>query len=126
MWVRCLIPSPGCQSAPAAAALQCCLLTTLDQTVGLGSRESTTSHPRGLTTARRAKGSASRSIYLIAWHLSVGLCDVHLAEAVPVLVAGILTPGMADRLVLIAPGGQASVDAILVGVDEGASEQWRP
>src|SRR5829696_3959602 len=31
--------------------------------------------------------------------------DVHLAEAVPVLVAGILTPGMADRLVLIAPGG---------------------
>ena len=46
--------------------------------------------------------------------------DVHLAEAVPVLVAGILTPGMADRLVLIASGGQASVDAILVGVDEGA------
>src|SRR3954467_405341 len=46
--------------------------------------------------------------------------DVHLAEAVPVLVAGILTPGVADRLVLIAPGGQASVDAILVGVDEGA------
>src|SRR4051812_16774125 len=46
--------------------------------------------------------------------------DVHLAEAVPVLVAGILTPGMADRLVLIAPGGQAGVDAILVGVDEGA------
>src|SRR5215210_3900966 len=32
--------------------------------------------------------------------------DVPLAEAVPVLVAGILTPGMADRLVLIAPGGQ--------------------
>src|SRR5215203_2278026 len=47
--------------------------------------------------------------------------DVHLAEPVPVLVAGILTPGMADRLVLIAPGGQASVDAILVGVEEGAS-----
>jgi hypothetical protein len=47
--------------------------------------------------------------------------DVHLAEAVPVLVAGILTPGMADGLMLIAPGGQAGVDAILVGVDEGAS-----
>src|SRR5215213_1033937 len=46
--------------------------------------------------------------------------DVHLAEAVPVLVAGILTPGMAGCLVLIAPGGQAGVDAILVGVDEGA------
>src|SRR3954451_19267371 len=29
--------------------------------------------------------------------------DVHLAEAVPVLVAGILTPGMADCLMLIAP-----------------------
>src|SRR3954470_22516097 len=47
--------------------------------------------------------------------------DVHLAEAVPVLVAGVLTPGMADRLVPVAPGGQAGVDAILVGVDEGAS-----
>src|SRR4051812_722916 len=46
--------------------------------------------------------------------------DVHLAEAIPVLVAGILTPGMADCLVLIAPVLQAGVDAILVGVDEGA------
>ena len=27
---------------------------------------------------------------------------------------------MADRFVLIAPGGQAGVDAILVGMDEGA------
>ena len=33
--------------------------------------------------------------------------DVHLAEAVPILVAGILAPGMADRLVLIAPVLQA-------------------
>src|SRR3982750_4021324 len=48
------------------------------------------------------------------------MVDVPLAEAVPVLVAGILTPGMADRLVLIAPVLQAGVDAILVGVDEGA------
>src|SRR3954467_11936760 len=46
--------------------------------------------------------------------------DVHLAEAVTIFVAGILTPGMADRLVLIAPVLQAGVDAILVGVDEGA------
>src|SRR3954466_10775177 len=46
--------------------------------------------------------------------------DVHLAEAVTIFVARILTPGMADRLVLIAPGGQAGVDAILVGVDERA------
>jgi len=33
--------------------------------------------------------------------------DVHLAEAVAVFVARILTPGMADRLVLIAPVLQA-------------------
>src|SRR4051795_4144781 len=46
--------------------------------------------------------------------------DVHLAEPVPVLVAGILTPGMADCLMLIAPGGQAGIDAILVRMDEGA------
>src|SRR3954453_5542812 len=46
--------------------------------------------------------------------------DVHLAEAVTIFVARILTPGMADCLVLIAPVLQAGVDAILVGVDEGA------
>ena len=46
--------------------------------------------------------------------------DVDLAEAVAVLVAGILAAPMADRLVLVAPGWQASVDAILVRVDEGA------
>src|SRR5215217_2145620 len=46
--------------------------------------------------------------------------DVHLAEAVTIFVARILTPGMADRLVLIAPVLQAGGDAILVGVDEGA------
>src|SRR3954447_5419694 len=52
--------------------------------------------------------------------------DVHLAEAVPIFVAGILTPGMADRLVLIAPVLQAGVDAILVGVDEGALSDGGP
>ncbi len=46
--------------------------------------------------------------------------DVDLTEAVPVLVAGILAAPMADRLVPVAPGWQARVDAILVGVDEGA------
>src|SRR3954462_10823776 len=45
--------------------------------------------------------------------------DVHLAEPIPVLVAGVFTLCVADRLVLIAPGWQAGVDAILVGVDEG-------
>src|SRR5215204_2171045 len=33
--------------------------------------------------------------------------DVHFAEAIAIFVARILTPGMADRLVLVAPGGQA-------------------
>src|SRR5689334_16733340 len=47
--------------------------------------------------------------------------DVHLAEAVPVLVASVFAAPVADRLVPVAPGGQAGVDAILVGVDEGAS-----
>src|SRR3954466_559921 len=46
--------------------------------------------------------------------------DGHLAEPIPVLVAGVFTLCMADRLVLIAPGWQAGVDALLVGVDEGA------
>ncbi len=45
--------------------------------------------------------------------------DVHLTKAVPVLVAGILTASMTDRLVPVAPGWQARVDAILVRVDEG-------
>src|SRR4051812_42687064 len=45
--------------------------------------------------------------------------DVHLAEPVPVLVAGVFAAPVTDRFVLIAPGGQAGVDAILVGVDEG-------
>src|SRR5215207_2366722 len=46
--------------------------------------------------------------------------DVHLAKAIPVLIAGIFAAPVADRFVLIAPGGQAGVDAILVGMDEGA------
>src|SRR5215207_9346130 len=47
--------------------------------------------------------------------------DVHLAEPVPVLVAGVLAAPVTDRLVLAAPGWQAGVDTILVGVDEGAA-----
>src|SRR4051794_24635703 len=46
--------------------------------------------------------------------------DVHLAEAVAVLVAGVFTLSVADALVLVAPDGQAGVDAILVGMDERA------
>jgi len=45
---------------------------------------------------------------------------VDLAEAVPVLVAGVFATGMADRFVPEAPGRQAGVDAILVRVDESA------
>jgi len=50
--------------------------------------------------------------------------DMHLAEAVPILVAGILVASMADRLVPVAPVWQASVDAILVRVDEGDGHPW--
>ena len=46
--------------------------------------------------------------------------DVHLAEAVAVLVAGVFAAPMADRLVPVAPGWQTRVDAVLVRVDEGA------
>ncbi len=46
--------------------------------------------------------------------------DVYLAEAVTVLVASVFAAPMADRLVLVAPGGQARVDAVFVRVDEGA------
>jgi len=45
--------------------------------------------------------------------------DVHLAKAVAILVAGILSASVADRLVSVAPSWQAGVDAILVGVDKG-------
>ena len=46
--------------------------------------------------------------------------DVDLAEAVAVLIARVLAPGVADRLVPVAPVVQAGVDVVLVGVDEGA------
>src|SRR5215212_35097 len=46
--------------------------------------------------------------------------DVDLAEAVAVLVAGAFAPPVADGLVPVAPGLQAGVAAVLVGVDEGA------
>jgi hypothetical protein len=45
---------------------------------------------------------------------------VDLAEAVAVLVAGVLPAPVADGLVLIPPGRQAGIDAVLVGVDAGA------
>src|SRR3954447_13117782 len=42
--------------------------------------------------------------------------DVPLAEPVAILIAGVFTLCVANRLVLIAPGWQAGVDAGLVGV----------
>ena len=45
--------------------------------------------------------------------------DVHFAEAVAILVAGVFAAPMADGLVLVAPSFQASVDAVFIGVDEG-------
>ncbi len=46
--------------------------------------------------------------------------DMHLAEAVAVFVASVFAAPMADRLVPVAPGWQAGVDAVFVRVDEGA------
>src|SRR3954449_122434 len=46
--------------------------------------------------------------------------DVDLAEAVAILVARILPATVADGLVPIAPGRQAGVDVVLVGVDASA------
>src|SRR4051812_12694993 len=46
--------------------------------------------------------------------------DGHLAEAIAVLAASVFTLCVADCLVLIAPGWQAGVDAVLVRVDERA------
>ena len=43
--------------------------------------------------------------------------DVHLAEPVAVLVAGVLAVGVADRPVHVAPRGQPVVDIIFIGVD---------
>jgi len=45
---------------------------------------------------------------------------VDLAEPVAILVAGVFAAPMADRLVVIPPAFQPGVDAILVGVDQGA------
>ena len=45
---------------------------------------------------------------------------MHPAEAVAVLVAGVLAAPVADAFMLVAPSRQASVDIVLVGVDESA------
>src|SRR5689334_6065194 len=45
--------------------------------------------------------------------------DVDLAEPVAVVIPRVLAPGVAHRLVAVAPLVQAGVDVVLVGVDEG-------
>src|SRR5215213_5975174 len=46
--------------------------------------------------------------------------DVDLADAVAILVARVFATSVADRLVPVAPGRQAGVAGVLVGVDAGA------
>jgi len=46
--------------------------------------------------------------------------DVDLAEAVTILIAGILAPTMVDGLVAEAPLRQSAIDRVLVGVDQAA------
>src|SRR4051794_38677834 len=46
--------------------------------------------------------------------------DVDLAEPVAVVIPRVHAPGVAHRLVAVAPLVQAGVDVVLVGVDEGA------
>src|SRR5215218_9510686 len=43
--------------------------------------------------------------------------DVDLAEAVAILAARVLPATVADGLVPVAPGRQAGIDAVVVGVD---------
>src|SRR3954451_1789259 len=50
---------------------------------------------------------------------------MHLAEPVAVLVAGILAAAVADRLVPVAPGRQARVDVVFVGVDQAVRGNGR-
>src|SRR3954467_7230902 len=51
---------------------------------------------------------------------ALGRVDVDLAEAVAVLVTGVLAAAVADALVAVAPFVQTGVDVVLIGVDEGA------
>ena len=51
---------------------------------------------------------------------ALGRVDVDLAEAIAVLVTGILAAAMADGLVPVAPVLQAGVDVLLVGMHQGA------
>src|SRR4028118_2217760 len=51
---------------------------------------------------------------------ALGRVDVDLAEAAAMLVPGTLAPPVADGLVPVAPDSQAGVDAVLVGMHQGA------
>jgi hypothetical protein len=45
---------------------------------------------------------------------------VDLVPAVAVLVTSVLSPTVADRLMFVAPFGEAVIDGILVGMDQRA------
>jgi hypothetical protein len=47
--------------------------------------------------------------------------DVDLAEPIAIIIAGILAGAVADGLVAIAPGVQAGIDVVLIGVDQRAA-----
>lgn len=51
--------------------------------------------------------------------------DVHLAEAVAIVVPGVFAAAMTDRLVTLAPGFQTRVDIVLVGVDQAITRYGR-
>src|SRR3954467_5940507 len=44
--------------------------------------------------------------------------DVDFAEPVAIVIAGILTPGMADRFVTIAPVFQAGIDIVFISINQ--------
>src|ERR1043165_10244057 len=45
---------------------------------------------------------------------------MNLVETIAIFIAGILFESMIDRFMLIAPGIQAGIDVVFVGIDEGA------
>jgi len=47
--------------------------------------------------------------------------DVDLAEPVAIVIAGIFAGAVADSFVAIAPGVQAGIDVVLIGVDQRAA-----
>jgi hypothetical protein len=45
---------------------------------------------------------------------------VNFAETIPIFIPGIFTLSVIDRLVAVAPLSEATVDVVLIGVDQAA------